>query len=78
MAATEKVLYSFTGGTSDGAYPEAGLIADANGDLFGTTCGRRDGNGTVFELVNTGLGYAEKVLHSFTGAQPMGFLPLPA
>ena len=34
---TENVLYSFSGGTSDGAYPDAGLTADANGDLFGTT-----------------------------------------
>jgi uncharacterized repeat protein (TIGR03803 family) len=30
------VLYSFTGG-SDGAYPEAGLISDMAGNLYGTT-----------------------------------------
>ena len=34
---TEKVLHSFSGGPSDGRGPVAGLIADANGDLFGTT-----------------------------------------
>jgi len=38
MTATEKVLYSFRGG-SDGSVPYFGadLITDANGDLFGTT-----------------------------------------
>src|ERR1035441_332430 len=33
---TEKVLYSFGGGT-DGYWPEAGLIFDAAGNLYGTT-----------------------------------------
>jgi hypothetical protein len=37
---------------SNGAFPVAGLIVDANGDLFGTTVG--DGYGTVFEIKNTG------------------------
>ena len=33
----------------------AGLIADANGDLFGTTdAGGANGDGTVFEIKNTG------------------------
>ena len=40
---------------SDGAGAEAGLIADANGDLFGTTPGGT--NGTVFEIVKTASGY---------------------
>ena len=34
---TEQVLYSFTGGTSDGLKPLAGLIPDGNGGLYGTT-----------------------------------------
>ncbi|MGA7286323.1 MAG: choice-of-anchor tandem repeat GloVer-containing protein [Candidatus Cybelea sp.] len=33
---SEKVLYAFKGGASDGAYPVAGLI-DVNGALYGTT-----------------------------------------
>jgi uncharacterized repeat protein (TIGR03803 family) len=49
---TETVLYSFTGGV-DGAYPQAGLIADASGTLYGTTAAGGSGNpgyGTVFKL----------------------------
>src|ERR1700678_1609995 len=37
-AQTYTVLYSFTGGT-DGASPEAGLILDSAGNLYGTTAG---------------------------------------
>jgi uncharacterized repeat protein (TIGR03803 family) len=58
------VLHSFTGG-SDGTYPEAGLIADAAGNLYGTTYGGgASGQGTVFQLTPSG---ALNVLHSFTG-----------
>jgi uncharacterized repeat protein (TIGR03803 family) len=41
---------------SNGASPDAELIADSNGDLFGTTGsgGGANGNGTVFEIRNTG------------------------
>jgi len=66
-AYTEKVLYSFTGG-NDGGYPQAGLIADRSGNLYGTTacCGAHS-NGTVYELVNSSGTYTEKVLYSFSG-----------
>ena len=48
-------LINFNGG--DGQYPVAGLIADAHGDLFGTTSGGgANGYGTVFEIVNNGSG----------------------
>ena len=37
------------------ANPSTGLMADANGNLFGTTpLGGTYGDGTLFELVNTG------------------------
>ena len=59
-----------------GAYPYSGLIANAAGDLFGTTySGGSDGDGTVFELVNHGGGaYTPVTLLSFNGAN--GALPV--
>ena len=53
-ASTPTTLVSFNG--TNGATPYAGLIADAAGDLFGTTnAGGVDGEGTVFELTGTGF-----------------------
>jgi hypothetical protein len=69
----ERVLYSFTGSGGDGANPEAGLIMDASGNLYGTTAA--GGYGTVFELVNSSGTYSEKVLYSFTGGSD-GAVPL--
>jgi uncharacterized repeat protein (TIGR03803 family) len=62
---TETVLYSFTGG-ADGAYPYAGLIRDAAGNLYGTTAGGGAFRtwGVVFKLGPSGT---ETVLHSFAG-----------
>jgi uncharacterized repeat protein (TIGR03803 family) len=62
----ETVLYSFTGSGEDGAYPYAGLVRDAKGNLHGTTyeLGGWPRYGTVFKLGTTGT---EKVLHHFTG-----------
>src|SRR5437870_8194716 len=52
-AQTLTTLYSFTG--SDGAHPYAGLIADASGNLYGTTnSGGANGYGTVFKVTPTG------------------------
>jgi uncharacterized repeat protein (TIGR03803 family) len=56
-ATTPTTLVSFNG--TDGASPEGGLIADASGNLFGTTeAGGEYGHGTVFEIAKTGDGYA--------------------
>jgi uncharacterized repeat protein (TIGR03803 family) len=45
---------------TDGAEPEAGLLADAAGNLFGTTFfgGATGGLGSVFEIAKTATGYA--------------------
>jgi uncharacterized repeat protein (TIGR03803 family) len=74
----ETVLYSFTGTGGDGAYPYAGLVLDAAGNLYGTTaqggtyaCNYgENGCGTVFKLDKTGK---ETVLYTVTdthGAYP--------
>ncbi len=48
----EKVLHSFGDG-KDGAYPNAGLIMDAAGNLYGTTYdGGTHNNGTVFAILH--------------------------
>jgi uncharacterized repeat protein (TIGR03803 family) len=54
---TPVTVATFNG--TDGEYPYTTLTIDANGDLFGTTeVGGASGHGTVFEVVNTGTGYA--------------------
>jgi len=69
---TETVLYSFTG-VPDGSQPESGLLLDAAGNLYGTTAdGGTDGSGTVFQLVSSGTGWTENILHSFTGLDGYG------
>src|SRR5271165_6495671 len=67
----ETVLYNFTG-PPDGALPYAGLVQDAQGNLYGTTgAGGASGRGTVFKVDTTGK---ETVLYSFN-YDPDGALP---
>jgi uncharacterized repeat protein (TIGR03803 family) len=63
---TESVLYAFQGG-SDGAAPQAGVIADASGALYGTTQLGGTGYGTVFKLSPAGSTYTESVMYAFHG-----------
>ena len=69
-AGKETVLYSFcpaNSGCADGEFPAAGVIRDANGNLYGTTTiGGANGFGVVFEVTPAGN---EKVLHSFCPAK---------
>lgn len=68
----ESIVYSFQAG-NDGAHPEAGLIFDNTGALYGTTAsGGPKSDGTVFKLTPAGNGYAESVLYSFTGGSDGG------
>jgi uncharacterized repeat protein (TIGR03803 family) len=62
----ETVLYAFTGG-SDGGEPYGGVVADAAGNLYGTTItgGIDDGFGVVFKVSAKGK---ETVLHALDGA----------
>jgi uncharacterized repeat protein (TIGR03803 family) len=76
---TETVLHNFGNGT-DGNMPDATLIIDAAGNLYGTTyLGGVNGRGTVFEMSpGEGGGWTETVLHNFSysgfsgGAYPQG------
>jgi uncharacterized repeat protein (TIGR03803 family) len=68
---TETVLHFFRG--TDGQYSVANLIADAAGNLYGTTeAGGVSNDGVVFELSPPAAGqvrWAGKVLHSFNGTR---------
>jgi uncharacterized repeat protein (TIGR03803 family) len=76
---TETVLYNFTGG-DDGGAPQAGLIFDAAGNLYGTaSTNGAEGCGTVFELsppASVGGDWTFTVLYSFKGTKKDGSTPL--
>jgi len=76
LAATEKVLHNFQSNFRDGFNPDAGLIFDGSGNLYGTTFyGGAYGAGRVFELTPAkDGGWTEKVLHNF-GKGTDGFYP---
>jgi len=72
-AQTFTVLHVFTG--ADGLGPEASLVQDGSGNLYGTTIAGGTGwGGVVFEVNAAGT---ETVLHSFTGYDGTGDGALP-
>lgn len=81
-ASSEKVLYTFTGG-ADGGGPQARLVFDAAGNLYGTThfggivtCGGQVGGGcgVVFQLKHTPSGgWKEHALYAFADGSDGGF-----
>ena len=84
---TENVLYAFcpVTGCADGRAPQAGVILDAAGNLYGTTSLGGNSNygedGVVFELSSSGGLWTETVLYTFCstsgcpgGANPMSGL----
>ena len=81
------MLYAFEGGRHDGGGPNAPLIFDSAGNLYGTTvtggqyCTSRYSCGVAFELSPSGSVWTETVLHNFSnspeqedGARPLGGL----
>ena len=73
-------LASFNGAASYS--PFAGLVADAAGNLFGTTTNGNANYGDIFEIAKTSTGYAAPAtLASFNfadGAGPQGALSMDA
>lgn len=68
-AGNETPLYAFNG-APDGQGVVGGVVADASGNLYGTTAyGGANGYGTVF-MINAAGG--ETILHSFTGGADGG------
>jgi uncharacterized repeat protein (TIGR03803 family) len=78
----ETTLYSFPGKSGDGRSPEAGLVRDSAGNLYGTTniggngsqC-INEGCGVVFKLSATGV---ETVIHRFSETAKDGCSPTAA
>src|SRR5579864_1286635 len=80
---TETILYSFKGGSTDGAGPHSSLFRDSAGNLYGTTVtggivansctagptfANPIGCGIIFKLTPTSTGsWTETVLHRFSG-----------
>jgi uncharacterized repeat protein (TIGR03803 family) len=65
---SESVIFSFN--LTDGNLPDGGLVADSQGNLYGTTAynGGKYGFGNIFELSPDGSGgWTETVLYDFTG-----------
>jgi uncharacterized repeat protein (TIGR03803 family) len=75
----ENVGYTFMGGT-DGAVPEAGLVMDSSGNLYGAaggggnlSCNPPYGCGTVFKIDSSGK---VTVLYTFAGGANDGEIPV--
>lgn len=73
--AVETTLYMFAG-RNDGSVPQAGLVADNAGALYGTTAlDGSGGRGTVFQLSPPAKGstsWIETTLYGFTGREDGG------
>jgi uncharacterized repeat protein (TIGR03803 family) len=70
----ESVLYSFKNSKS-GIGPQGGLVFDTQGSLYGTASGGSISSscapfscGVVFKLTPSGTGWAQSVIHAFSGA----------
>jgi uncharacterized repeat protein (TIGR03803 family) len=84
-AQTETVLYSFNSQGAGGVSPNAALIFDSSGNLYGTARNGGgagvdgEGAGVVFELLQqSGGGWVYKVLHNFNNTPSDGSEPMAA
>jgi len=71
------VLHSFNNANpSDGYDPEAGVIADPSGILYGTTfLGGANGGGTVFQIAKVSGVWTEYILQNFGSSSTDGINP---
>ncbi len=74
---TETVLHTFPfqNGSNDGYEPTAGLTWGPSGSLYGTTSAGNGGDGTVFELAQSGGVWTETILHQFSHKMGDGGFP---
>ncbi len=69
-----RILYSFGASPTDGRNPQAGLLMDNAGNLYGTTYGGGAiGVGTIFKISPDGT---RTILHSFSGSLVDGATPV--
>ena len=79
----ETILYSFKGGSSDGANPHTAPVFDSAGNLYGSTVGGgldakfcNSGCGVVYKLTPSADGtWTETILYTFLGGSD-GAIPL--
>ncbi len=69
---TETVLHSFGFDGTDGYYPQASVVFDKLGNIYGTTTYGAGSLGAVYEITPTGT---ETVLHSFQSNGTDGYHP---
>jgi uncharacterized repeat protein (TIGR03803 family) len=69
---SESTIHGFTFLGADGAIPQAGLILDSSGNLYGTTVHSLLGGGSVFEMVPSGGGWSYNFLYGLSGGIGLG------
>jgi uncharacterized repeat protein (TIGR03803 family) len=77
----ETVLHSFGATSTDGTYPQAGLVMDKSGNLYGTTYNGGEygysrfsyGYGTIFKISTDGT---ETILYNFGATKASGTVPI--